>query len=133
MKIVVDTNRLISALIKDANTRQILLSGKNKFYTIEYSIWELKKHQMHIIKKSTLSPENISALFALIMSAIEIVDEKHVKKNMKEATQILKDVDTGDAPFLAAAIAINADAIFSHDKHLKQQGFVKVVTNKDLH
>ena len=45
MKIVLDTNILISALIKDSITRKIIFESNSEFYYPETSLHELRKHK----------------------------------------------------------------------------------------
>lgn len=40
--------------------------------------------------------------------------------------------DPDDAAFIAAAIAVNADAIWTHDKHLLCQERIRTMTNIDV-
>ena len=46
MKIVVDSNILFSALIKDSKTREILLESNNEFFFPSYVFYEALKHVM---------------------------------------------------------------------------------------
>lgn len=41
-------------------------------------------------------------------------------------------VDPDDVPYLACALAVDADAIWSHDPHFDAQDLVPRVTNADL-
>ncbi len=44
MKIVVDTNVILRALIKNSKVRGILLSPRHRFYILEYALEETRKH-----------------------------------------------------------------------------------------
>lgn len=41
MKIVVDTNRILAALLSKGDTRRIILSGNIEFYTLDYVTEEI--------------------------------------------------------------------------------------------
>jgi len=132
MRLIVDSNRIISALIKNGVSRKILSSKNIEFFTIDYVLSEINKYKGTIIKKSNMSKEEIDTLFSLVMENINIIQDKDVKNKMKEAKEIMKDSDEKDAPFLAAALAIPNDGIWSHDKHFEKQNKVKVWISKDL-
>ncbi len=59
MRIVVDTNILISSLIKDSITREILLLPYMDFYLPEFALEEVEAHKIKISKLSGLSPDEI--------------------------------------------------------------------------
>ncbi len=42
------------------------------------------------------------------------------------------NIDIEDVPFIATALAINANGIWSFDKHFSQQNQVKVITTDEL-
>ena len=44
MRLIVDTNRVIAALVKDSTSRKILLSDKINFLTIEITKQEIEEH-----------------------------------------------------------------------------------------
>jgi predicted nucleic acid-binding protein len=132
MRLVVDTNRLISAAIKSGSTRKIILYAEHEFVTCEYAVTELKKHKALIAGKAGMREEDVGDLLDIILGETKILQEKAVKRRMKAALDALGDTDPSDAPFLAAALAVDADAIWSHDRHFRKQKLAKVVTNKDL-
>lgn len=131
MRIIVDSNRLISALIKKGVSRKILSSKNIDFYSIDYVMGEVDKYRDIIEKKSKMSKEEVDTLFSMVMENIDIVSEEEVKANMKEAKKIMDDIDPKDTPFIAAALAISSD-IWSHDKHFEKQNKVKCWLAKDL-
>ena len=63
MKLVIDSNVLISALIKDSITRKIIFESKLKFYYPAISLHEIKKHRELIINKSGLKFITLSNIF----------------------------------------------------------------------
>lgn len=132
MRIIVDSNRIISALIKEGVSRKILSSRNIGFFTVDYVMKEINKYRDVIVEKSTMLEEEIDTLFSLVMENMNIIPEEEVKSKMKEAINIMKDIDTKDAPFIAAALAISNDGIWSHDKHFERQNKIKIWLAKDL-
>jgi predicted nucleic acid-binding protein len=45
---------------------------------------------------------------------------------MEEAKQIMDKIDPDDTPFIALALAIENDGVWSNDKHFGQQNRVKI-------
>ncbi len=132
MRIVIDTNRILSALLKDSADRKIILSQNMDFFSLDYVLQEINKYMDYIAKKSDLSKEEIETLLNLFMENVAIVSDKKVKSKMKEAMGIMKEIDAKDAPILACALAIQNDGIWSEDKHLHKQKKVKAWHSKDL-
>lgn len=67
MRLVVDTSILISALLKDSVTREILLLSTIEFLIPEYAFEEFEKHKDNISKRSGLNIEEIDILMTLLM------------------------------------------------------------------
>lgn len=51
MKLVIDTNRIIAALIKNSVSREIIFDEQFDFIAPDYSLVEIRNHQNEIIKK----------------------------------------------------------------------------------
>jgi len=54
MKLVIDTNIIISALIKNGISRRIIVSPLIDFVTFEYTLQEISKYEKLIRKKSKI-------------------------------------------------------------------------------
>src|SRR3989338_1562779 len=132
MRVIVDSNRIISALIKEGVSRKILSSKNIEFSTVDYVMGEISKYKPMILKKSSMSKAEVDTLFSLVMENVNIIHEEDIKANMKPALEIMKDIDTKDAPFIAAALAIPNDGIWSHDRHFEKQKKVKQWLAKNL-
>jgi len=132
MRLVVDTNRIISALIKEGYSRAIICSLSHDFYTLEYVIKEVEKYMDYIVKKSKMTKREVDLLFILFMQNVSIVNDTIVKTELDKATDAMRDIDIWDAPILACALAIPNDGIWTEDKHFDKQNLAKVWHTKDL-
>ena len=132
MRIVVDTNRILSALLKDGTDRKIISSQNIDFFSLGYALDEIENHMDYIIGKSGLPKENVDTLLNLIMEKIDIVTHEEIEAKMNEAMEIMEKIDQKDAPILACALAIQNDGIWSEDKHLHKQKRVKAWHSEDL-
>ena len=61
MKIVVDTNRLIAALIKDGASRKILRNPTHEFFTPAFAFEEIWEHKDEIARKAGLNEQELVA------------------------------------------------------------------------
>ncbi len=131
MRIVVDTNRIIAALIKDGLSRSILFDKRFEFFTPDYTLEEIYRYEKEIRKKTRTTHEEFELLMSILFEKIEIVPIDIYSKFMEEARQIMK-VDPDDAPFVALCLALGADGIWSEDKHFLSQNNVAIFITKNL-
>ena len=55
MRILVDTNRIIAALVKAGTTRDILFDESFEFVTPDYTVTEIREHENELLKKTKLT------------------------------------------------------------------------------
>jgi predicted nucleic acid-binding protein len=132
MKLVLDSNRLFAALIKDSMSRQILLNQKFDFYSPFEIKDELMKYHDYLLQKSHLILETFNDLMNKLIIRINLCSIQKESTEFKTALSIMEEIDVNDAPFLAVAYYIKADAIWSDDVHFQKQTEFKVVTTPDL-
>jgi predicted nucleic acid-binding protein len=132
MRLIVDTNILISSLIKDSITREILLLPFMDFYLPEFALEEVEAHKTKISKLSGLSRDEIDFFLDLLLENISIVPARTIRPYLKEAEKIIGDIDPGDIPFIALALAVDNDGIWSNDKHFRKVKKLKVWKTPEL-
>ncbi len=131
MKLIVNTNRIIAALIKDSTSRKILQNEKLEFYTINFGKSEIDKYKDEIIEKSGTTEEEFNSVLTILLQNISIVPDLEIQAKMNEAKEIMDSIDPKDTPFIAAAMAVQCD-IWSDDRHFEKQDKVKCWKTKDL-
>lgn len=67
-----------------------------------------------------------------ILSRIIIVPLKEYESMFSEALEIMKEIDEDDTAFLALALLIRQDGIWTNDPDFRLQKKVRVWTTKDL-
>ena len=67
MIFVVDSNILISALIRDSTTRKILIESEWSFYYPEISFHEVGKYKSMILEKSKMAELEYSEIVSRLM------------------------------------------------------------------
>ena len=103
MRLVIDTSILISALLKDSVTRQILLFSSIDFLLPEYAFEEIEKHKDNVSIRSGLSRGEIEIVLSLIIENITIIPASKLKPYMEKAHKIIGSIDPFDVPFVALA------------------------------
>jgi predicted nucleic acid-binding protein len=116
MRLVLDTNILIAALIKDSLTRAILLSPDVECLLPEHALEELHRHRAKIVRHSGLKPAEVDLLMSLLMEHMTIVPAARLALHLSEAETLIGDRDPDDVPFVALALAEENDGIWSNDR-----------------
>src|SRR3989344_2950311 len=133
MIFIVDTNIVFAGLLKDSVTREILIDSPFILYAPETMVKEIRKHENLIIQKSGLSEEEFEALFNLLTDSIQILERHVYSESMEEAEKIIGHIDKGDAPFLALALSVPNNGIWTENiRHFGKQDKVKIWTTKDI-
>lgn len=129
MELVVDTNIVFSAMVKDSLTRFLLCDMRLVLYAPETLISELYEHEKEIREKSEISEKRWMELMSILLSKIRLVSKEEIAPFVKEALEFSPDQE--DAPFFALCLAKNIP-LWSNDKALKQQSAVKVFSTDEL-
>ncbi len=128
---VLDTNIIFSALLKNSAPRKIILSDIFDLYAPEFLFTEIKKYEEIILKKTGLSKTNFNLLLLLIQSHIAVIPFEEFSDFLKDAENIMVDIDIKDSPFLALALKLNI-SIWSNDNHLKEQTRVETYATAEI-
>jgi predicted nucleic acid-binding protein len=123
MKIVVDTNIIFSALLKEDNRcARALIKNEDAhdFYAVYFTIVELFKHKERIKQFSKLSEEDILEVLYELLKHIHIINDDIISvPSWKAAMQLTHDVDIKDVPNVALTIELNAQ-LWTNDNELKR-------------
>lgn len=129
--LIIDSNILISALIKKGPTRKILTNSNMNFVFPEYGLEEVYFHKHTIVKKSRVSEREFNILLLRLLKYVNLIPLDVIVKFREEADRIMGEIDRKDTPFVALALAFNCP-IWSDDNHFKKQKEVKIFTTKDI-
>ena len=132
MKLIDDTNRIIAALIKDSTSRKILLSDEFEFLTVAVIKKEIEKYKQDILQRAKITEEEFRKIYSKLFSKIFIVEDTVIGSKFDEAKKIMDKIDPKDTPFLALALAVENDGIWSDDTHFEKQTKIKVWKTKDM-
>ena len=130
MKLVIDTNCIISSLIKNGWSRRIIVSPAITFITPEFTLKEIRNHKDLITKKTHLSDEEFFLLMELLFTNIEIIPSQEYNQYFSKAARYIEDPE--DIPFVALFFSKTADGIWSDDNHFKKQSKIPIYRTKEL-
>ena len=132
MQIVLDSNILFSALIKDSNVRKIILEYDGKFLFPSYIFDEIDEHKSELISKSGLNSDEFKELLQIILKKVKVVPANILNNYKNEAFKITEEIDLDDSLFIACALAFSNSIILSNDKKLKKQTRIKVFNTLEI-
>jgi predicted nucleic acid-binding protein len=132
MKLIVDTSILVAALLRKSTTRKILFHPLFKFYAPEFISGEVLKHEDELVAKSGLTKHRFDMIMKRITQKISIVEKHEFEGHMRNALDIMGDIDKDDAPFIALALSFENDGIWSNDRHYSRQVSVRVWRTEHL-
>ena len=130
MRLIVDTNIIISALIKDSVTRRIMLHPLITVFTLDYALVEIENYKKIILKKSKLSDDKFESLLRVLSSKMVIVPFNKTIKYFPKAERMIEDKE--DIPFIALSLLVKNEGIWTEDKHFKDLKEIKIWTTKEL-
>ena len=132
MRLVIDTGILISALLKDSATREILLLSSIEFLLPEYAFEEFERHKDKISKRSRLGLAEIDVLMSLLTENITIVPASRIKPYVGKANKLMGGTDPFDVPFVALALVTDNHGIWSNDRHFENLEGIKTWKTSDV-
>ncbi len=132
MRLVVDTNRIAAALIKDSTTRRIILTSRIRFVTVGLSLKEIKRYKAEFLEKAKISEVEFYKILALLFEKIDIADDIVIADRMADARRIMDNIDKDDTKFIALALAVENDGIWSEDRHFFMQKTIKTWNTIDI-
>lgn len=132
MILVIDSNVVFAGLLRDGTVRELLIDSQFILYAPEIMLKEIRKYAQEIIKRAGYTKEEFEILFALITDSIEIVEKEKYAYKLPEADKLIGHIDKGDVPFLALALSIANEGIWTENvKHFKQEK-IRIWTTTEL-
>jgi predicted nucleic acid-binding protein len=132
MRLVIDTNIIISSLISNSVRRNILMNSSFNFISPEYTYTEIMNHSDIITKKAKLTSKDLQYVMDILFSKITIYPKEEYADCYPLAKKIMNEIDPDDIPFLALVIKASVDGIWSEDKGFQRQDRIRIYTTKEL-
>lgn len=139
MKVVVDSNIIISGLINTNGNEFAILANRNnrlKFFSSKMIIEETSKKFKQISSLTRNSEIEIQTQFYNIVDTFRLIDEKKInEETLLKANALISDLDRNDYLFLVVTIYCNA-LLWTGDlkllRGLRRKGFNSIITTKEL-
>ena len=126
--IVVDANPLLSALL-GGKAWTILLSGKFKFITTEYTTWEVKKFIPRVAERTDVAEEEL--LFAFEHFPITVFQARAYDDTRLAAEKLIGKRDPKDVDILALTLKFDAP-VWSEDDDFEGIRGLKLYSTSDM-
>jgi len=129
MIIVIDANIIISALVKDGKSAELLVNPVLELYAPEFFMEEIIKYKDEILGKTHRNLEGFSLILSEILLLTKIIPKSDFGDYIDEVR--LFSPDEKDNTYLALALKLNCP-IWSNDKGLKEQTRVKIYSTEEI-
>jgi len=131
MKLVIDANVIISVLIADSKTRELIVTLEPDLLTPAFVYDEIENYENLIVEKSGMEPDRVAQFIDLLFQYIEVVPADNFYPAIEKADEAIGDTDPDDVLYLACAIATDA-AIWSDDSDFEEQDLVQTYSTNDV-
>jgi len=120
MKVIVDTNIIFSALLKkNSFFGELLLRDSVEYLMPKFACIELFKYKEKIAKLSRFNEDELLEVLYRLLKNINIFDEEMITtRTLREAYELVKDVDEKDMIFVALTIEVDGH-LWTADEKLK--------------
>ena len=132
MNIVVDTNIVLSAVLKDGITRRTILSSPHTLLLPVIALTEIENHKYDLLERYGLDGSIFQKTIELLIEKMTLVRAEKYNHQGHNASEILSSIDPDDVPFIACALAFPGSIIWSEDKRLKRQITVPVLNTEEI-
>jgi len=132
LTLVVDSNILFAAAIKDGDNAKLLLSDRLYLIAPERLFEEFENNRKFLLGKTHRTKEEFLMFLEALEEKIEVIPREEFKQWLAEAE---RKSPVNDFPFAALARAYGC-AVWSNDKEFKEfmgdAGFVEVLNTGDV-
>jgi len=131
MKLVIDANVVISALIADSKTRELIVTLEPDLLTPVFVYDEIENYEDLIVEKSGMEPDRVAQFIDLLFQYIEVIPASEFYPAIENADEAIGETDPDDVLYLACAMACDA-AVWSDDSDFDEQDTVEIYTTSDV-
>lgn len=131
MALVVDANVVISALIADSKTRELIVTLEPALLTPAVIHQEIDRYRPLIAEKSGMDAARVEQFLDLLFQYIETVPAAEFHQYIDRADDAIGAVDPDDVLYLACALARDA-GIWSDDTDFAEQELVPVYGTSEV-
>jgi len=130
-KLVVDANVLVGALLRDSTNRNLILHGQLDLHAPEWLWDEFERNRSLLLKKSRATGASLDLLIERLQDQVRSIPMATIEQHVQTALKRVGDANEYDAPYVAAAIAIEG-GVWTHDKTLGELAGVPCFTTGQI-
>jgi predicted nucleic acid-binding protein len=131
MRLVVDANVVMSALIRDGVTRELVVTLDPDLLTPEIIHDEIDAYEDSIVKKSGMAPRDVQQFLELLFEHIETVPVRKFHEHIEQAEAAIGETDPDDVLYVACALGCDA-GIWTDDTDFDDQDLVPVFSSQEI-
>lgn len=132
MKIVLDANILIAALMGSRGTLNIITAQNHIFYAPSKIVDEIQKHKAVIFEKINISEKEFDENFKALLVFVKVIEYFNYYVHIDTAREALSQRDINDVDYLACALLVGADFIWTNDSDFSKQNLVPTRTTQEF-
>ena len=118
--------------MRDSTTRRLLLLGGHELHVPEYVFEKIEGHREELSFRSGLMPDAFREVLRVLRAHVADHKVAEYGHHLDPAIRLLKARDVKDAPYVALALALRAEGLWTEDRGLASMAGVPVVRTKDL-
>lgn len=131
MKLVVDANVVISALIANSKTRELIVTLEPELLTPEVVHDEIGNYEPLIVEKSGMDEARVHQFIDLLFQYIETIPASEFYPHIEQAENAIGGTDPDDVLYVACALAREA-SVWSDDSDFDEQDLVPVFSTSEV-
>jgi predicted nucleic acid-binding protein len=98
----------------------------------EYALEEVRRHRQKIARYARLTPREVDLLLNLLVESVTVVPRERILPSFQEAEAMMGSVDPDDVPFVALALAVENNGIWSNDRAFERLPGIKVWKTSEI-
>lgn len=123
---------MIAAFLRDSTVRRLLTLSVLELMAPEFLRSELAEHLPELQRRAGLSEAAARNVLERLEKYIDVIPTEASLIQWDRAIGAVESIDSGDVAYVATALAVRCDGIWSDDPHLKRQNVVECWTTREL-
>lgn len=131
-RLVVDANIVIAAFLRDSTVRRLLSLSFLDLMAPEFLNEEVGRYLPELTRRARLGRASAKEVLNRIEELVTWIPRDSTLTEWNRAVAAMTEIDSNDIPYVAAALAIPCDGVWSDDPDMKKQAIVPCWTTKEL-
>ena len=132
LRLVINASRIFAGVMKDGTNRRLILDDRLDPFAPTFIREEIWKHMDKLIRYSRLTSEEAGKMIERLLAHVSVVDDDAFSDRLAEAEKAMAGIDPDDSAYIALAMAINVEGIWTEDRHYWKQQLVRPFSTRDV-